>query len=75
MYCDIWRKSPYFSKEPWILSAIQVTGEISKMHTVMLIVFNQRKIMEYTEELMIKLATSYILWAMEFDKANLSIQK
>ena len=46
----------------------------SMMHNVMIIVFNQRMIEAYTEELMIKLETLLIIpWVMEFDKANFSI--
>ena len=48
------------------------------MTNIMLIVFNKRMIVAYTEELMIKLATLLkIAWVMEFnskfDKTDLSI--
>ena len=48
------------------------------MTNIMLIVFNKRMIMAYTEELMIKLATLLkIAWVMEFDskfdKTDLSV--
>ena len=46
----------------------------SMIHNVMIIIFNQRMIEAYTEELMIKLATLLkIAWVMEFDKVKFSI--
>ena len=51
----------------------QIKGSLTKnlMYNVMLIVFNQRIIVSYTEKILIKFATLLrTLWVMGFDKAS-----